>query len=203
MSTRKTTHEKIHKLTMYAILAAIVIALQIFCTFIKIGPFPITLALTPIIIGAAIYGPKCGAFLGFIFSATVFIMGIGPDGGTLVPMLQYNLIATIILCFLKGTAAGGIAGLVYKPIAKKSPLVATLTASILTPVVNTGIFALGMMSIFYGYLAGAAEANGASSPIGFLYLTVIGINFIVEFVVNIALGTIITRIVDYYNQKMR
>ena len=202
MNTRKSSHEKIRKLTMYAILAAITIVLQIFCTFIKIGPFPITLALTPIIIGAAIYGPKCGAFLGFVFSATVFIMGIGPDGGTLVPMLQYNLIATVILCFLKGTAAGGIAGLVYKPIAKKSPLAATFAASALTPIVNTGIFALGMMSIFFGYLSDAASANGASSPMGFLYLTVIGLNFIVEFIVNVALGTVITRIIDYYNRKI-
>ena len=187
---------------MYALLAALVIILQVFCTFIKIGPFPFTLALTPIIVGAAIYGPKCGALLGFIFSATVFVMGIGPDGGTLVPMIQYNLIATVLLCFVKGTAAGAAAGLVYKPLSKKSPIAATILASALTPIVNTGIFALGMMSIFYGYLSGAASANGASSPIGFLYLTVIGINFIVEFIVNIALATVITRIIDYYNRKI-
>ncbi len=184
-------------------LAAVVIVLQVFCTFVKIGPFPFTLALTPIIIGAAIYGWRCGAFLGFIFSATVFIMGLGPDGGTLIPMIQYNLPATVVLCFLKGTAAGAVAGLVYKPLSKKSPMAAALTASALTPIVNTGIFALGMMSIFYGFLSGAATANGSSSPLGFLYLTVIGLNFIVEFLVNIALGSVITRIIDYYNKKIK
>lgn len=188
---------------MYAMLTALVIILQVFCTFVKIGPFPFTLALTPIIVGAAIYGWKCGAFLGFIFSAAVFIMGMGPDGGTLIPMVQYNLVATVILCFLKGTAAGAVAGLVYKPIAKKSPIVATITASMLTPIVNTGIFALGMMSIFYGYLSNAATESGSSSPIGFLYLTVIGLNFVVEFIVNLALGSVITRVVDYFNKKVR
>lgn len=188
---------------MYAILTAIVIALQIVCSFIKFGPFSITLALTPIIVGAAIYGPKCGAFLGFVFSATVFVMGLGPDGGTLIPMLQYNLAATVVLCFLKGTAAGAVAGIAYKAIAKKSPLAASFCAGALTPIVNTGIFALGMMSIFYGFLSGAASANGSASPIGFLYLTVIGVNFIIEFIVNIALATVITRVVDYYNKKMR
>jgi len=188
---------------MYALLAALVIVLQVFCTFIKIGPFPFTLALTPIIVGAAIYGPKCGAFLGFVFSAVVFVMGIGPDGGTLIPMLQYNAAATVVLCFGKGTVAGAAAGLAYRAIAKKSPIIAAFTAGALTPIVNTGIFALGMMSIFYGFLSAAAEAGGSASPMGFLYLTVIGINFIVEFVVNIALGTVITRIVDYYNRKMK
>lgn len=185
---------------MYALLTALVIVLQIFCTFVKIGPYPFTLALTPIIVGAAIYGWKCGALLGFIFSATVFIMGIGPDGGTLIPMIQHNLVATVILCFLKGTAAGAVAGLVYKLISKKSPFGATIAASALTPIINTGIFALGMMSIFYGFLAGL---SGTESPIGYLYLTVIGLNFVIEFIVNVALATVITRIVDYYNMKMR
>jgi len=190
-------------MTMYALLAALVVLLQVFCTFIKIGPFPFTLALTPIIVGAAIYGPGCGAFLGFVFSAAVFIMGLGPDGGTLIPMIQYNFFATVILCFLKGTAAGAVAGIVYRLLNKKSPMAATLTASSLTPIVNTGIFALGMMSIFYGFLSSSAEANGSASPLGFLYLTVIGLNFVVEFIVNIALATVITRVIDYFNKKVR
>ena len=203
MNTRTNTTNKVRKLTMYALLAALVIALQVFCTFFRIGPFPFTLALTPIIVGAAIYGPKCGAFLGFVFSATVFIMGIGPDGGTLIPMLQYSFIATVILCFLKGTVAGFAAGLVYKLFSKKSPLAAALAASALTPIVNTGIFALGMMSVFYGFLSASAEATGAASPLGFLYLTVIGLNFVVEFIVNIALGTVITRVIHYFNKNVR
>ena len=203
MNTRTNTHFKVRELTMYALLAALVIALQVFCTFIRIGPFPFTLALTPIIVGAAIYGPKCGAFLGFVFSATVFILGLGPDGGTLIPMLQYSFIATVILCFLKGTAAGAVAALIYKLFSKKSPLAATFAASAVAPIVNTGIFSLGMMSIFYGFLSSAAEANGSASPLGFLYLTVIGFNFVVEFIVNMALGTVITRIIDYFNKKVR
>ena len=46
--------EKTRRLTGLALLTAIVAVLQVVATFIKFGPFPITLALAPIIIGAAL-----------------------------------------------------------------------------------------------------------------------------------------------------
>ena len=190
-------------MAMYAILAAIVIALQLICTFIKFGPFSITLALTPIIVGAAIYGWKCGALLGFVFSAVVYVTGLmGYDGGFVNLMMEYSAVGTTVLCLLKGTVAGAVAGLAYDAvaIATKSPAAATIVSSVLAPITNTGIFALGIMTIFYGFLSGfAAEGQ---SPIGLLFLSWIGINFVVEFIVNIALATVITRVVDYYNKRI-
>ena len=49
------------------ILTAIVIVLQFVASAIKFGPFSITLVLAPIIIGAALYGWKAGAWLGAVF----------------------------------------------------------------------------------------------------------------------------------------
>ena len=48
--------EKTRRLVMIAILSALIIVLQIISNFIKFGPVQITLALTPVIIGAAMYG---------------------------------------------------------------------------------------------------------------------------------------------------
>jgi uncharacterized membrane protein len=187
---------------MLAILTALVVVLQLVCTVIKFGPFSITLALTPIIIGAALYGPLTGAFLGFKFSLVVYITGLtGMDGGFILMMMDYSAFGTTVLCLLKGTAAGLVAGLLFRPLEKKNKTVAALATSIATPVVNTGLFALGMMTIFYGFLSGNAPAG--ESPLGMLFLSWIGINFIVEFIVNIALGTVLTRVVDYFNAKMR
>ena len=91
MNTRTNTRDKTRKMAMYAMLAAVVVVLQIICTYIKFGPFSITLALTPIIIGAAIYGWKCGAFLGFLFSAVVYVTGLmGMDGGFILMMMDYS-----------------------------------------------------------------------------------------------------------------
>lgn len=189
-------------MAMYAMLAAVVVVLQVICTFIKFGPFSITLALTPIIVGAAIYGWKCGAFLGFVFSAVVYITGLmGYDGGFVLMMMDYNAVGTTFICLFKGTAAGAAAGLIFKPIAKKSPLAASFVTGAAAPIVNTGLFALAMITIFYGFLAG--NTGEGQSPIGMLFLSWIGINFIVEFVSNVALATVITRVVDYYNKKIK
>ncbi len=201
MNKSVSSHEKVRKMTTLAILSAIVVVLQLVCTFVKFGPFSITLALTPIIIGAAIYGWKAGAFLGFVFSAVVYVTGLmAMDGGFIMAMMSYNAIGTTFLCLFKGTAAGAIAGLVYHPIAKKSPLAASFTAGALTPVINTGIFALGMMTIMYGFLLGSASEG--QNPIGMLFLTWIGINFIVEFITNVALGAVLTSIIGYYHRRI-
>lgn len=202
MNTRKTLHDKTLKLTTLAILTALVIVLQLICTVIKFGPFSITLALTPIIIGAALYGPVTGAFLGFIFSVVVYITGLtGMDGGFILMMMEYSAIGTTVLCLLKGTAAGFAAGLLFPLLSKKNKTVASIATSAVTPIVNTGLFALGMMTIFYGFLSGNAPAG--ENPLGMLFLSWIGVNFIVEFVTNIALGTVLTRVVDYFNTKVR
>ena len=202
MNTRASLHDKTLKLTTLAILTALVIVLQLICTVIKFGPFSITLALTPIIIGAALYGPMTGALLGFVFSLVVYITGlIGMDGGFILTMMEYSAVGTTVLCLLKGTAAGFVAGLLFRLLAGKNKTVAAMVTSAAAPIVNTGLFALGMMTIFYGFLSGSA--TDGQSPIGMLFLTWIGINFVIEFVTNLALGSLLTPLVDYFNGKVR
>ena len=58
---------KTQRLTGLALMTGIIIVLQIVASFIKFGPFTITLALAPIIIGAALYGAGAGAYLGGVF----------------------------------------------------------------------------------------------------------------------------------------
>jgi len=180
-------------------LAAVVVVLQLLSTYIRFGTVELTLALTPIIVGAAIYGWKCGAFLGFVMSLVIFIMGV-TAGGAMIPMVQYNLVASIIVCFGKGIAAGAVAGIVYKALNKKSPIVATITASVLTPLVNTSIYIVGMITIFHGFLT--QGKNDPSIILGFI-TAVLSINFLIELIVNVALGAVIIRIVAYYNKNLK
>ena len=114
------------------ILTAIVIVLQFVASAIKFGPFSITLVLAPIIIGAALYGWKAGAWLGAVFGIMVLATG---DAAA---FLAINAPGTVITCILKGALAGLAAGIVYKLLAKKNQLAAVITAGIVCPVVNTG-----------------------------------------------------------------
>lgn len=76
--------EKTRRLVGLSIFTALVIVLQLVATFVKIGSFPVTLTLVPIVVGAALYGPRAGAWLGFVFGAVVLIAcitGGGPRRG--------------------------------------------------------------------------------------------------------------------------
>ncbi len=196
-------NENIRKLTVLAMLTALVVVVQIICTLIKFGPFSITLALTPIIIGAALYGPGAGAFLGFAFSLVVYITGLmSMDGGFILMMMQYNAIGTTFICLFKGTAAGFVAGWLYRIIGKRSKTAASLVTSVAAPVVNTGLFALAMLTIFYGFLS-QNTTEEYTNPVGLLFLSWIGVNFIVEFISNVALAGVITRVVEYATSSKR
>ena len=73
---------KTQRMVGLAIFTAIIIVLQLVSTFIKFGPFSITLAMIPIVVGAAVYGAGAGAYLGGVFSVVVLICCVtGADPG--------------------------------------------------------------------------------------------------------------------------
>ena len=143
---RKLKYQKAVTLTLFA---AIIVVLQIISTFVKFGPFSITLALAPIIIAGALYGVGAGTAMGGVLSLVIFIAGVtGIDGGGvlwLMSLYPAAPVVTALLIFVKTTAAGFVASLAYRALMKKNDVAATLTASVLCPVVNTGLYLLGML----------------------------------------------------------
>ncbi len=186
---------KTKKLTELTMLAAIVVVLTIFSTFIKFGPFSITLALVPIIIGGVLYGAEGGALLGFVFSLVVLITGLfGWDGGTVMMLIGIRPLAAILICLLKGTLAGWVAALVYRAVAKKNGKLAVVLASIVCPVVNTGVFIAGMLLFFTSTLESWASGQGVFY---FIIFGLTGINFVVELLSTLALSSVVTAIIKY------
>ena len=55
------------KIVGIALFTAIVALLQLLGSFIKLGPFSISLVLVPIVVGAALYGLVAAAWLGLVF----------------------------------------------------------------------------------------------------------------------------------------
>lgn len=180
--------KQIMTLVGMGILTAIVIVLQMVASAIHFGPFSITLVLAPIIIGAALYGPGAGAWLGTVFGTMVLLTG---DAAA---FLAVNVPGTICTCILKGLLAGLAAGAVYKLLEKKNQLASVVTAGIVCPVVNTGVFLLGCLVFFLDTVkewgAGAGYENvGAYFLFGF-----VGLNFVIELAINLVLSTAIVRI---------
>ncbi len=175
----------VRKLTFLALMTAIVAVLQVLSGVIQFGPFSITLALTPIVVGSALYGWKAGAWLGFVFGAVTLTNA--------ALFLSVSIPATIFVCLLKGVAAGAAAGLVYKLLEKKNSYLAVIAAAITCPIVNTGVFALGCMLFF---MPAVTELAGDSNAVAFIFTGFIGVNFFVEFGVNLVLAPVVFRLIQ-------
>ena len=171
------------------ILTAIVIVLQGLASAIRFGPFSITLVLAPIIIGAALYGWKAGAWLGFVFGVMVLLTDAGA-------FLAINVPGTIITCLLKGMLAGAAAGAVYKLLEKKNQWAAVLTSAVVCPVVNTGVFLIGCVLFFLSTVREWGTANGYENVGAYFLFGFVGVNFLVEMVINLVLSTAIIRILN-------
>lgn len=181
-------------MTALAIFTAIIVVLQVLCTFIRFGPFSITLALAPIIVGTALYGKKAGAYLGGVFGLVVLLTGIlGWDGGTVMLLMGISPLACILICIGKGVAAGFVAGLCYELFANMhKDKVAVVVSGIVCPVVNTGLFIIGMLVFFFDTINGWA---GGQNMLLYIIMGLTGVNFLVELAVNMLLATGIDRII--------
>lgn len=181
---------KTRKLTGIAIFTAIVVVLQLLGSFIRFGPFSISLVLIPIVVGAAMYGTAAGAWLGFIFGLVVLL------SGDAAAFLGVNALGTIITVIAKGTLAGLCAGLVFRALTKKNTYVAVIASAIVCPVVNTGVFLLGCLLFFMETINGwAAEAHFANAG-AYMIVGLVGLNFVFELLVNVVLSPVIVRIIS-------
>lgn len=171
------------------LMTAIVIVLQALAITVKFGTFSVTFVLVPIIVGAALYGWKAGAWLGAVFGVVVLFTDAGA-------FLAVNIPGTIITCVLKGVAAGAAAGLIYKALSKKSELAAVLTAAVAAPVVNTGVFLLGCAVFFLDTISQWAETAGVLNAGTYLIVVMVGVNFLVELGINLVLSSAIVSIIN-------
>ncbi len=187
------------KASAYGLFAAIVVVLQLIATFIKFGPVNITLALAPIIVGAALYGRRFGAFVGTVLGVVIAVLGaFGLDGGFVLMLAQYHPVIIFLVAIFKTTVAGYLAGLIYELVAKKSSLAAVIASGIVCPVVNTGLFVAAMLVFFRSALISMA---GGTEVISFIVFALTGINFLIELGVNLILATAITRVIKVLKKQ--
>ena len=202
-----STSKKMIQMVELAMLVALVVVLQLISAIIPPigGTVSITLTLVPVVVGAILFGVQGGAILGFSFGAIVLINCItGIDiGGNI--LWSANPVFTALICFVKGTMAGVVPALTYKLIRGKKDTVSNgkkyisaLSASLFAPIVNTGLFVCGMLLFFMDTLRAWA---GGSDLASYVILGLAGLNFVVEFLINIILTPAIIRIVDAVKNK--
>ena len=159
-----------------AVLLAVEIVLQLLGGLIP-TPVTINLSLLPITIGAIIFGPISGAFLGLISGVIVLLT---PNTVTL--FMAISPVGTVITCLTKTLLGGLFAGLAYIPFKEKqNKLVGIILASIIVPVVNTFMFSIFTMIFF---LDGLNEMGFNIQNYWMIFTAFIGFNFIFEIIAN-------------------
>ena len=187
-----------------AVLVALVVVLQLWGSTIRIGGTNLSFVLVPIVLGAVMIGPAAGAFLGLLFGVIVIAMGVTTDPFTMF-LFAENPVFTVLLCLIKGLAAGLVPGLLFKLISKKNRYAAVIVASISAPVCNTGIFILGCLMIsgtIGNYIASADGLSGVS-VVYFLIILCAGVNFLVEFAINAVASPVIYRVAEVVSRSRR
>ena len=178
------------------ILTALVVVLQFVSMYLlRFSMFSITLTLIPIVVGAALFGWKWGAWLGFVFGVAVLLTG---DAAL---FMAINIPATIATVLVKGAMAGLCAGLVYKLLEKKGEVIAVLIASITAPVVNTGIFLIGCRLFFFETIKEWGVTNGFDNVAAYMFFGLAGINFLIELGTNLILNPVAVRIIGIGKNK--
>lgn len=199
---RVKNRERIIKMVGIAMLSAIVAILQLLGSFIKFGPFSISLVLVPIVVGAGVYGFGAGTWLGFVFAITVLLSG---DATT---FLAINPAGAVITVIAKGVLAGLAVDIVYGALQKYNKYLAIVISAVICPVVNTGIFLLGCKIFFMGTItewasAWSAQQGGATNILAYFIFGLVGGNFIFELLANILMCPVILKLVNIGYSKIK
>ena len=80
----------------------------------------------------------------------------------------------------------------FQAVSKKNMTGGSILAGIVSPVVNTGVFCLGLALFFYDTLVAWA---GGTDLIYYIIFGLTGVNFLLELVINLVLSTVIVRVV--------
>ena len=184
------TQNNAKNVALTGIFSAIIIVLQLGCAVLKIGNVSITLTLVPIVLGGAILGVKYAAVLGAVFGLAAFTFtALGVLDGMV--LLQASPVVFFAAAMVKGILAAVASAFVYSLLKNKNQYLAVFIAAVVAPIVNTGTF---LIFFVFGYYDLLVEWAGGSNLFGFLMVGIVGINFVIEFVLNILLAPAILRV---------
>lgn len=192
----KSNKANVQKLVLGAILTALVIILQLLGTFVRFGPFQVSLVLIPIVIGAATCGTGISTWLGLVFGAVVLL------NGDAAAFMQVSVPGTLLTVLLKGILCGLAAGLVYRLFEKKNRLLAVILAAVVCPLVNTGVFVIGCYVFFLDTLK-TWMGTEFTDVTAYIFLGLIGGNFLFELLTNIVLSPLVVKLIELWEKRAR
>lgn len=195
---RKEAFFSAKRVTGMAVLLALVVVLQALGGTVVIGPVQLNFTLIPIVLGAILYGPIVGAFLGFACGIVVLIqviMGIVPFY-TLI--WTNDPVVTTLTCIVKTTVAGLVSGFLFQWISRKNGLVAVFVASGIVPIINTTLFVIGCL-----FMTAVGEMANGENVLVYILVMIVTFNFFIEFAINLIVAPAIHRVIGIVDKKFK
>ena len=192
---KSSTKKKTLIMVQIALLAAIVVVLQLFFSQVKVGPVTLNFVLVPIVIAGVLLGPKAGFLVGAFAGITTFIQVFTSADPFYMFLMANNPVATACICVFKTALAGLFVGLLAKALMKLCSgrsadgklYLCSYSFAALCPIVNTGLFCLGMILFFAKDMLADPLFTGTlgNGVVYFIIFGLAGINFIVELILNL------------------
>ena len=183
------------RVALLGILTALVIVLQLFGSVIPMFGVTLNFSLIPIALAGITLGWAGGAIIGFVCGMVVFITTavFGGEPSTAF-LFQTNPVVLTIMCIGKTTFAGLISGVLFSLVSKWNKHFAIVVGAVAIPVINTGIYMLGMVIM----KASVAEFLGlTASTAGIVFVavfTLIWVNFLLEIAITALFTPLLYRV---------
>lgn len=195
---------QIQKLAVSAVLGAIVAILS-FIPLRTMG-LEITFSMVPIAVGAIVYGPAVGTFLGGVFGAVSFIQCIIGYSAFGAVLFSINPFLTFVVCVPTRILAGLLTALIFKGLSRvdKTNQISFAVSSLAAAVLNTALFMGTLVLCFYNcdYIQSFVSALGATNPLMFVILFV-GINGLVELICGFVIAYPASKAVSIAVKRLR
>lgn len=195
MSTVKSRID-VRKLAFVGMLTAIIFVMAFTpLGYLKTGGLSITFLIVPVALGAVLFGPSAGAFLGGVFGITSFIQcfGLEPFGTTLMGIQPFF---TFLTCMVPRILTGLLVGYIFRALQKldKTRILSYAGACLSGALLNTLFFMTCLVLFFWNtdFIQGmSAGANVFAFVVAF-----VGINGVVEAVACFLIGTVLTKVLS-------
>lgn len=203
MNNEKAKFFSARNVALLGILVALVVVLQLFASAVPMLGVTINFSLIPIVLAAILLGWKGGTITGFASGLVIFITAaLMQREPSTAYFFQTNPFILTVMCIGKTTIAGAVAGLVFKPIAKKNGFVAVCVCALLIAIINTGIYMLGIV-LMKGDAADFLGLTSSTANTVFVFVfSLIWLNFVLEMVVNIIFTPVVYRVIKVIDKKL-
>ena len=191
------------RMVQLAILAAITLIFAFTpLGYLKVGIIEITFMVIPVTVGAMVLGPAAGAILGAIFGITSFIQCFGMSAFG-VFLLGLNPVLTCVTCIIPRILCGWLSGLIFRAVHRvdRTRLVSYFVGGLSTALLNTIFFMLSLILFFWKnpmFISKMNEWGIATDNLWLFLIAFVGLNGLVEAIVNSVVGAAIAKAVRHF-----